>query len=236
MEDSKRKEIGQRINAALAAAGMKQKELASIIGVHDNAISYFTSGARTPNLTQVIGISHALHVSTDYLLGLTDIMTPETTVQAIADYTGLEENAISALHSFYFNTKRLQYIPHVQDSFIEQFLFLNGIIDSVFSDSFQGIKESIYFLRKHAFNAEKIYKYIVTENDPFSPLSADAEKEKTLAKGYKAEILEWFVSFLDEYFSSDFSGLDNAAEEFKKKLIKAIDEKIEQKQKYTDVV
>ena len=37
-----RKVIGQRINSALAAANIKQKELAAALGVTDNTISYFS--------------------------------------------------------------------------------------------------------------------------------------------------------------------------------------------------
>ena len=71
------RKIGQRINAALAANKMLQKELAKILGVTDNTISYFCSGARTPKIEQLVKIAKALNVTTDYLLGLTDDPSPK---------------------------------------------------------------------------------------------------------------------------------------------------------------
>lgn len=64
--------MGQRINAGLAASGMKQKDLAKILGVTDNTISYYCKGARAPKLEQLVQIAKTLNVTTDYLLGLTD--------------------------------------------------------------------------------------------------------------------------------------------------------------------
>ncbi len=89
--------IGQRINSALAKRGKKQKELAAAIGVQDNTISYFCSGARTPNAQQIIGIAKYLHVSTDYLLGLSTAMDFDTTIQEVCKYTGLSQEAVEAL-------------------------------------------------------------------------------------------------------------------------------------------
>lgn len=84
--------IGRRINSALARAGMLQKELAKAIGVTDNTISYFCSGTRTPNVSQIIDIARILEVSTDYLLGTSDIATLDASVQAVVAYTGLSED------------------------------------------------------------------------------------------------------------------------------------------------
>lgn len=104
MDINKRKQIGTRINAALASANMKQKELAKAIGVTDNTISYFVSGSRVPNTEQIIEIAAALHVSTDYLLGLTDAPTTDRDLRYICDYTGLSEKAVEVLHYYQYHT------------------------------------------------------------------------------------------------------------------------------------
>ena len=90
--------IGNRINTLLAIRRVKQKELAKVLGVKDNIISYFCSGARKPNLEQIIEIAKYFNVSTDYLLGLTDIKSTNVKVKDICDYTGLTEYSISLLH------------------------------------------------------------------------------------------------------------------------------------------
>ncbi len=97
MEDNYKKILGIRLNTALAAANMKQKELAKLLGVTDNTISYFCSGKRIPNIEQIIQISKFLNVSTDFLLGLSDVKSTEADIKTICDYTGLNEKSISYL-------------------------------------------------------------------------------------------------------------------------------------------
>ncbi len=93
-----KKLIGSRINSALALRGMKQKELAKILGVTDNTVSYYVSGARTPNAEQIIAIANALDVSADYLLGLTDTKAIEPDIKTACEVTGLSEESISYLN------------------------------------------------------------------------------------------------------------------------------------------
>lgn len=88
------KTIGNRINGLLATTNVKQKELAQVLGVKDNIISYFCSGTRKPNIEQIIKMAKYFNVSTDYLLGLTDTKSSNITIKDICKYTGLSEDAI----------------------------------------------------------------------------------------------------------------------------------------------
>ncbi len=90
--------IGQRINTVLADKNIKQKDLASALGVTDNTISYFVSGKRIPNTEQIIKISEFLNVSSDYLLGLVKEPSLNPEIQMIGNYTGLSTKAIEKLH------------------------------------------------------------------------------------------------------------------------------------------
>lgn len=89
--------IGIRIEKALLSRNMKQKDLAKILGVTDNTVSYYVSGKRTPNTEQIIKIATSLNISADWLLGLSDVQKPDTNVQAICEYTGLTEIALEVL-------------------------------------------------------------------------------------------------------------------------------------------
>lgn len=91
------KVIGQRINEALAMRNKKQKDLAAHLGVKDNVISYFCSGARTPNIQQIIKISEYLNVSTDYLLGKNVPMSTQSSIIDMVALTGLSEKSILQL-------------------------------------------------------------------------------------------------------------------------------------------
>ena len=99
MNDVTKKKIGQRINEALAMRDKKQKELAQVLNVTDNTISYFCSGRRVPNIEQIIMISQYLNVSADYLLGIVDTATTNKDLRFVCEYTGLSETAIKTLHS-----------------------------------------------------------------------------------------------------------------------------------------
>jgi len=97
MVDNIKQIIGQRINTVLAIKNIKQKDLATAIGVSDNIISYYVSGKRTPNTEQIIAISKYLDVSSDYLLGLSDVQSANIELKAICEYTGLSEEALQGI-------------------------------------------------------------------------------------------------------------------------------------------
>ena len=96
--ENTRKIIGCRINELLAINDVKQKELAAYLSISDNIVSYFVKGTRVPNTEQIIKIAKYFNVSTDYLLGLTDVKTTDTDLKMIVDYTGLSEECIDELH------------------------------------------------------------------------------------------------------------------------------------------
>lgn len=98
MDNITKKTIGKRINNALAFRNVKQKELAKVLEISDNTVSFFCSGSRVPNHEQIIQIAKYLNVSADYLLGLTDSMTNNKDIQFICDYTGLNSSVINILH------------------------------------------------------------------------------------------------------------------------------------------
>lgn len=64
--------IGERIQSARRAAGLKQSELAEKIGVAVVTIGQYERGKREPNIDMIIELSEALGVSVTYLLGVTD--------------------------------------------------------------------------------------------------------------------------------------------------------------------
>lgn len=51
---------------------LTQKELAELIGVHENTIQLYENGKSEPKLSRFILLADKLGVSLDYLAGLTD--------------------------------------------------------------------------------------------------------------------------------------------------------------------
>lgn len=74
MKDELRLLVGQRINNLLSKNKETQKELAAVLSVTENRISYYVNGKRTPNIEKLIMISDHYNTTIDYLLGKTDNM------------------------------------------------------------------------------------------------------------------------------------------------------------------
>jgi transcriptional regulator with XRE-family HTH domain len=131
-KDSVSKTIGKRINTLLAEQDRKQKELASVLNVQDNTVSYFCSGARTPNTFQIIAIAEFFGVSTDYLLGRTDVKSRDMGMQEICVQTGLSEEAVKKLSGMTADFKRsFGETERIYNSLMSA---LNGAICSEFFD------------------------------------------------------------------------------------------------------
>lgn len=91
--------LGERLKSARVKAGQTQEDIAKLLRVQRQVISYFENGSRTPNIDDLITLAKIFGTSTDYLLGLTDAQSTDLEVKHICDYTGLSEKAVSELHN-----------------------------------------------------------------------------------------------------------------------------------------
>lgn len=64
--------LGERIYQLRKARGLKQKELGEAVGLSHKSISTLESGTRGTTVDKLAQLARYFHVSTDYLLGLTD--------------------------------------------------------------------------------------------------------------------------------------------------------------------
>lgn len=76
---------------------IKRDDLAQAIGVSTVAIGQYYNGETLPTIDKLIKIANYFNVSTDYLLGKSDIQTSDTTVKDICEYTGLIESSLEFL-------------------------------------------------------------------------------------------------------------------------------------------
>lgn len=67
-KERRKMNINENIKKARKAAGITQKELAEMIGVHQKDISRWENGERTPSIEAFSGICKALKTSADMLL------------------------------------------------------------------------------------------------------------------------------------------------------------------------
>lgn len=84
-----------------------QQTLADKTGCSRQAISQYMDGSSTPNVDKLISIAKFFGVSTDYLLGLAQEPTTDMELNAICEYTGLDEKSVKQLVHFKNNNSHL---------------------------------------------------------------------------------------------------------------------------------
>ena len=78
--------MGEKLKSLRIEKNLTKKQVADRIGLATSVISSYESGTRYPSYDVFVKLSRIFHVSTDYLLGITD--------QRNIDVTGLKENKI----------------------------------------------------------------------------------------------------------------------------------------------
>ena len=63
-----------RLRTARAARNLSQSKLARLANLQPSAVSHFETGTRKPSFDNLKRLADALRVTTDYLLGRTDLM------------------------------------------------------------------------------------------------------------------------------------------------------------------
>jgi transcriptional regulator with XRE-family HTH domain len=68
------------------------------LGVSRQSIGFYLDGSRIPDGRTIAEIAKTYHISSDYLLGLSDYQSPNIHASFMCRYTGLTENALEVLH------------------------------------------------------------------------------------------------------------------------------------------
>ena len=141
MENYK-KVIGVRINSLIAENNVTQKTVSEFLEVKPNIISYWCAGTRVPNTAQIIKLAKYFNVSTDYLLGLTDIKSTDTTIKDICEYIGCTEKVIKKIRYLYTTFLELSFDP-------EEHSEIKSILNSIFEDRFiDFLSTQLFFIKK----------------------------------------------------------------------------------------
>ena len=81
--------MGEKLKTLRIEKKLTQKQVADRIGLAISAVSSYESGTRFPSYDTLVKLSRIFHVSTDYLLGMTDTRN--------IDVTGLNDNEIELI-------------------------------------------------------------------------------------------------------------------------------------------
>ena len=64
--------FGERVYLLRKQAGLSQKQLGILLGLSNKAICTMEGGSRGTTIERLVMLAEYFHVSTDYLLGITD--------------------------------------------------------------------------------------------------------------------------------------------------------------------
>lgn len=147
--------FGERLGDLISSKGITQSQLADETKVPQSAISEYINGrqggkeSRAPDCAAIIALAKYFSVSTDYLLGLSDIQTPSTDTQAIISRTGLTENNTILLEA-------LQKSNHqIYLDFINELIAITNASDVLIP----------YLLMKSTLSAPKFLSFDGSEDD-----------------------------------------------------------------------
>ena len=181
-----------RLRSLLEAPGMNQSKLADHIGVTRQAISAWSLGISLPDIEKFGLIADFFGVSTEFLLGRTDVSKPDATKQALAEYLCLSEAAIDEI-------RRLQSI-HLEQNIENDFkltLKEPEPLTEVFSDWLTAVDLSE--LMSHVWRASRVaYEAQDSAYHPEDYQPDEDEKEALAAlrgRGYIALALDEQMSF-----------------------------------------
>lgn len=77
--------------------GCTQEEVGNAIGVKRAAVGHYQTGIRTPDSITLANIARYFGVSADYLLGLSDVKSPDVEKQAVCNSLGITEDIYERL-------------------------------------------------------------------------------------------------------------------------------------------
>lgn len=90
----------ERLKELMNEAGMIQADVADILNIKRQTVSLYLTGKSKPDIEQLKMLAEYFHVSSDWLLGLTDVQAIDTGVKQICNVTGLSQTSVEMLISF----------------------------------------------------------------------------------------------------------------------------------------
>ncbi|WP_164170215.1 helix-turn-helix domain-containing protein [Ruminococcus flavefaciens] len=103
------------LNKLFGYSGESQEEVANKLGTTRQTFGNWLAGRNQPDYETLIAIAKYYNVSTDYLLGLSKVKSPDNKVQTACEVTGLSEEAIEKLNNCYNNKATPEFTETISD-------------------------------------------------------------------------------------------------------------------------
>ena len=93
-----RKQFADNLSDLIEESGKKIKEISDATGIPTGSLSQYQNDSAEAGIDKLAKLAEYFHVSTDWLLGRTDVRSPDVKLQAAVKYTRLSEKAVEQLH------------------------------------------------------------------------------------------------------------------------------------------
>lgn len=170
--------INQRLKQLRAENNLTQTNLADILGIAKTTLAAYEQGKSEPSIDTIIKLADFFNVSIDYLLGHTNIKSPNVEISYIANYLGLSEKSIANLANL--NSKSPIQLTFIQTNNYERKPI--GALDFILSqDNIEDFVISLFDYFTSYVN-KNVYLYIdngelkltnTPTTQPQLPLSSD---------------------------------------------------------------
>ena len=170
--------INQRLKQLRAENNLTQTNLADILGIAKTTLAAYEQGKSEPSIDTIIKLADFFNVSIDYLLGRTNIKSPNVEISYIANYLGLSEKSIANLANL--NSKSPIQLTFIQTNNYERKPI--GALDFILSqDNIEDFVISLFDYFTSYVN-KNVYLYIdngelkltnTPTTQPQLPLSSD---------------------------------------------------------------
>lgn len=184
------KEIfSKRLVELREAQNITQQELADKLQITRQSLSLYEKAERTINIELLARIADFFNVSTDYLMGKTEISTMNKDIQNACDTTGLSEQAVNKLNYMYthaeeYTTNKFKTVtshPLASTFFVFNVLPASDIISK--------------------FIESKHFEILIGDAQMYTMFIGDSNKENTSKKAAKDEkehpIKQAYYNFVD---------------------------------------
>lgn len=142
--------FASRLRELMKNGEVTQQDLAQAIGTTRQAISQYADGSVQPNIEKLFKIATYFNVSADFLLGKTNTMGTNSTVNEICSKLGLSEKAVKMLMRSHINivSGRPDDEEGAFNEFVNIFADINEIdVDGVTWADYYMYQDIMHFLR-----------------------------------------------------------------------------------------
>lgn len=210
MSTDETKNFADRLQSLIAESGKPIKELAAGIGVSTGALSKYQNDAAVAGIDALVKISNYFHVSTDWLLGISEARKRDAEVRQVCNYTGLDENTIIELNMRKsLGNGKVDAIIEILDMIVQESAMISDLIWKAGISAFEA--ERSRGIEKHAgkIAAKMIAKvFSKEESDLDGMVSIPADDASFLYMDAATETVKSIVRYVIEESVTDYVNIN----------------------------